>query len=109
MDSMIEASIRAEAARYCDRHEVRDYASFQRIQAAIAFEQFRKAIEPYQHAITRIYLLRLLDHIVMREGELPEHVYRPLPVEAEQALTNIDEMIIAEVQRFGCDKALPPA
>jgi hypothetical protein len=106
LDRMLEMSIRAEARRYCDRHEIQDHDSFQRIEHALRFDAFRREIEPFIHQKCRIDSLRMLDYIVMKsDGSLGEAVYKPLPPALEEALQLWDEKIILSAQRWGVDSS----
>lgn len=101
MDKMLEISIEAEARRYCDEHEIRDYEAFQRVADSMRHRAFMQAIEPYTKQKVHIAALRLVDHITMGpDGKMETH-YRPLSPEAEQALKLLDESIAAEADRYG--------
>lgn len=101
MDNLHLIAIESEARRYCKRHDIRDYDSFQRIAHSMRHEAFRKEIQPFIHQKVRIESLRLIDHIkVNADGSLGETVRAPLPPALEDALKLWDEQIILSAQRW---------
>lgn len=100
-------SAECEARRICDERGITNFDDCQKIAASIRHQRFLHSIEPYIAQKVRIHSMCMLSHILIRkDGELGETVYKPLPPEAEQALSSVDELISAEAKRWGFD---PPA
>lgn len=102
MDNWQLTPIEAAARRYCDRHEITDYADFQRVAHGMRYEAFRREIEPFILQKVRIESLRITDYIPLRpDGSFGDIVRKPLPDSLEQALRMWDEQIILSAQRWG--------
>ncbi len=103
MNDMHLIAIEAEARRYCDEKGIRDHDTFQHIAAGMRHSAFMRSIEPYIKQKVHILSLRQLDHIVMREGQPAEHIYKPDSPEVASALASLDELIAYEAKRWGFD------
>lgn len=109
MDNLVVFGVEAEARRYCERHDIRDYDGYQRVLHSLRYEAFRREIEPFLHQKVKIESLRLIDHMVMKpDGSLGEVVRKSLPAGLEDALKLWDEQILLSAQRWGFDVCAIP-
>jgi hypothetical protein len=93
-----------EARSICDERGITNFDDFQKIAASIRHQRFMRSIEPYIAQKIRIHNTRMVSHILIGEdGQLGETVYKPLPLELEQGLSSLDELIAAEAKRWGFD------
>jgi hypothetical protein len=106
IDNLHLLSIEAEAREYCDRHEIRDYDSFQRIAASLRHRAFLRAIEPLNAMKARWLNLCLIPPkmLIHADGRV-EHLPIELPPEMKKAFAELDELIILEAQRWGFDSS----
>lgn len=104
IDNIHLLSIEAEAREYCDRHEIRDYDSFQRIAVSLRHQAFLRAIEPLNAMKRRWMSLCLVPAkmLIHADGRF-EHLPIELPPEMKKAFAELDELIILEAQRWGFD------
>ena len=109
MIDMTIVHIEAEARRYCDRHEIRDYDSFQRIAASMRHQAFLQAIEPLNKMKARwLSLCAIPGGIVIHKDGSFESRPIELPPEVRKAFAELDELIIAEAQWWGFDRSPIP-
>lgn len=102
MDDFHIIAVEAEALRYCDQHEIRDYDSFQRIAASMRHQAFLRAIEPL-NAMKRHWLSTCLlpNAMLLHADGRVDHLPVELPPKIKKAFAELDEMIAIEAKRWG--------
>jgi len=106
MNDMHLISLEAEARRYCDRHDIKDQDSCQRVLASMRHRAFLEAIEPInarkRQCLNVLMIARPPVMIMHQNGRLEQMPFE-LPPELKKIFAELDELIILEAQRWGCD------
>jgi len=92
-----------EALRYCDRHDITDRESFERVEHSIRFRAFQEAIQPFIRMKCSRMNFKMPKRIIYADGS-SETEYE-WTEEEKALLAQIDELIAAEAKRLGLQES----
>ena len=93
--------VRAEAARYCNRHEITDSDTYLRVVASMAHRKFLEAIRPWQELRGQILNVHMPQKIIQHKDGRMEVVPEPLSALQTVSLLRLDDAIANEAKKWG--------
>lgn len=102
--------IKADAQRYCDRHEITDSATYYSVARSMAHRRYMEAIEPLLDMRARILYMNAAIHpvkFIMHKDGRVDHVQEPLSATQAESLRLLDEAIAEEAKKWGFESMEP--